>query len=131
MKTVRLKKTGTFMSKGLVYLASPYSAPTQRQRTLRFHQVCKKAAELMEKGELIFCPIAHSHPIETYGMDERHNGDWWLNQDFAVLEKCSKLYVYKMPGWEKSYGVKREIDFAELLGLPVEYIEYEVPNRGA
>jgi hypothetical protein len=87
--------------------------------------VCKKAAELMEKGELIFCPISHSHPIEVHGMTEIKNGDWWLRQDFAILEKCSKLYVYCMPGWDKSYGIKREIEFAALLGLPVEYLAYE------
>ena len=108
---------------GLTYLASPYSAPTARQRTMRYKKVCKKAAELMEKGELIFCPIAHSHPIETIGMADRKSGDWWLRQDFAILEKCSKLLVYKMKGWENSYGIKREIDFAELAGIPVEYIE--------
>jgi hypothetical protein len=107
----------------LVYLASPYSAPTKRQKTRRFHQVCEKAAELMEQGELVFCPIAHSHPIEVYGMEDSKSGDWWLKQDFAILEKCSKMYVYKMPGWDKSYGIKREIEYAQALGIPVEYID--------
>ena len=110
---------------GLTYLASPYSAPTARKRAARFRQVCKKAAELMEAGQLIFCPIAHSHPIEVNGMSEIHSGDFWLKQDFAILEKCEQLLVYKMPGWENSYGIKREIEYAELLGIPVEYLEYE------
>jgi nucleoside 2-deoxyribosyltransferase len=108
---------------GLIYLASPYSAPTTRQRNARYKKVCRKAAELMLEGHEVFCPIAHSHPIETIGMTERQNGDWWLKQDFAVLEHCKKLVVYKMKGWENSYGIKREIDFAELAGIPVEFIE--------
>lgn len=107
----------------LVYLASPYSAPTKNKRTRRFNQVCKKAAELMSQGNMVFCPIAHSHPIETIGMPEMQTGDWWLQQDFAVLKHCEKLVVYKMPGWDKSYGVGKEIEFAEANNIPVEYLE--------
>jgi len=110
-------------SNGLIYLASPYSAPTARQRASRYKQVCKKAAELMEAGDVVFCPIAHSHPIETLGMTGRKDGEWWLKQDFAVLEHCDKLVVYCMDGWQESYGVKREIEFADLAGIPVEFIE--------
>lgn len=106
----------------LIYLASPYSAPTPRERTRRFKKVCKKAAELMEQGLTVFCPIAHSHAIETIGMDDLKDGDFWLKQDFAILENCSKIMVYMMPGWENSYGIRREIDFAETANIPIEFI---------
>jgi hypothetical protein len=110
------------MTKGLTYLASPYSAPTAKQRKQRFKQVCRKAAALMLNGEEIFCPIAHSHPIEVEGMDEIKDGEFWLKQDFAVLEHCKHMYVYCMPGWEQSKGIKREIEFAEMKNIPVTYI---------
>jgi hypothetical protein len=110
---------------GLVYLASVYSQgnATVNKRTRRFKHVCRKAAELMEQGYNVFCPIAHSHPIEVHGMTEVHGHDFWLKQDFAVLEKCSKLLVYCMPGWDKSVGIQREIEFADLMGIPVEFLE--------
>lgn len=76
----------------------------------------------MVNGEHVFCPIAHSHPIEVHGMDDIKSGDFWLNQDFAILEKCNKMIVYCMPGWEESKGIAREIDFANNLGIPIEYI---------
>lgn len=107
----------------LIYLASPYSAPTANKRTRRFKQVCKKAAELMSEGELVFCPIAHSHPIERIGMPDLKSGDWWLRQDFAILKNCDKLVVYRMDGWDKSYGVGKEIEFAEANSIPIEYID--------
>jgi hypothetical protein len=110
-------------TKGLIYLASPYSAPTAKKREQRFKQVCKKAAELMLSGEEVFCPIAHSHPIEVYGMTEVHSGDFWLKQDFAVLANCKKMVVYCMPGWQESKGIAREIDFATGMGIPIEFIE--------
>lgn len=77
---------------------------------------------MMEAGKHIFCPIAHSHPIEKIGMADIKNGDWWLNQDYAVLENCTEMYVCMMDGWEKSYGIGKEIEFAHSKGIPVFYI---------
>lgn len=109
----------------LIYLASPYSHRYSYMRERRFVEVSKKAAELMEDGMLVFCPIAHSHPIEIYGMPRRMPGDWWLQQDFAILGKCDELVVYKMPGWDKSYGVGKEIEFAKKNKIKVSYLEYD------
>ena len=108
----------------LIYLASPYSIG-EGTRKDRFTIVCKKAAELMNKGHAIFCPIAHSHAIEEEGMSTIQDGHFWLQQDFAVLSKCSELWVYKMPMWEQSKGVFAEIAFAHYNNIPVKYIEYE------
>jgi hypothetical protein len=114
----------TFMSE-LIYLASVYSQgnASANKRTRRYKAACKKAAELMMQGHNVFCPIAHSHPIETLGMTTIEDHDFWLKQDFAVLERCTKLVVYKMPGWKKSFGIGKEIEFAEAHNIPIEYIE--------
>lgn len=112
------------MATKLVYLASPYSK--YPYGTLRaFEEVCTKAAQLMKEGHNIFCPIAHSHPIETIGMTEKGTHDFWLKQDFAVLEKCEALFVYMMPGWQESYGVNKEIELAQKNNIPITYLEYE------
>lgn len=115
------------------YLASPYSV-TQKVskqsavviRDRRYRKVCRKAASLMKEGKLIFCPIAHSHPIEVIGMGgETQSGDFWIRQDLAILEHASELLVYKMDGWHLSSGVAREIAFAEAHGIPIVYLEDE------
>ena len=112
------------MSK-LIYLASPYSK-YPAGRLAAFNEVCHFAAKQMLKGVTLFCPIAHSHPIEEIGMDgEIKDGDFWLKQDFAVLEHCDELWVYQMPGWKDSYGVNREIEYALMLGIPIKYLAYE------
>lgn len=110
------------MSTKLVYLATPYSHPDPLVKEARYVEACRKAAELMTDGLLVFCPIAHSHPIETLGMPVIQSGDWWLRQDFAILKACDELIVYKMDGWDKSYGVGKEIEFAKEHNIPVTYL---------
>lgn len=108
----------------LIYLASPYSKyPGGRQSAYEF--ACMKAGELMAKGHKIFCPIAHSHSIEQEAFSTPKDGDWWLAQDFAVLRECKELWVYQMPGWEDSYGVAKEIEFAKWEGIPIKYIPFD------
>lgn len=120
------------MANQFVYLAGPYSAVGFDQhsenakwlRDFRFKELNKKAAKLMEEGYLVFSPISHSHPIELDGMPDLKSGGWWLRQDFPVLKNVDKVIVYMLPGWDKSYGVKKEIEYAEKLGIPVLYHEY-------
>jgi len=120
-----------------LYLASPYSVkiPLSEQqaaklRKRRFEAVCKYAAKLMKQGELVFCPIAHSHPIEVLGMPgEVNDGDFWLKQDFAVLQFCKELRVLCLEGWEQSDGIRREIEFAHELNIPVTYVQDQRKQR--
>lgn len=113
------------MKDKLVYLATPYSHPNWEVKKQRYKDASAFAAQLMEEGHLVFCPIAHSHPIETYGMPELKSGDWWLRQDFAILKFCDELIVYQLEGWDTSYGVGKEIEYAKSFGIPVKYREPE------
>ena len=106
----------------MIYLASPYSK-YHGGKEKAFKLVVAKAAELMLEGYEVFCPIAHTHPIQDVIGDM--DADWWLRQDFAVLKHCDELVVYKMPGWEDSYGVYREIGFAKVNYIPIRYIEFD------
>jgi len=106
----------------LIYLATPYSHPEWEVKKQRFKEASRKAGELMEKGMTVFCPIAHSHPIDTYSFTTPKPGNWWLNQDFAVLERCDELYVYMLDGWDESYGVSQEVNFAQANNIPITYI---------
>lgn len=108
----------------LIYLASPYSHADPKVREIRFKEVCKEAARLMQEGWIVFCPIAHSHPIAEYGNCDATSHDFWLVQDFGILKHCKMLFVYMMPGWKKSFGVNAEIDFAIANEIPVCYLEY-------
>lgn len=106
----------------LWYLGSPYSKyPGGVDEA--FELVCRKAGDLMVKGYAIFCPIAHSHPIEKLSNTAKPH-DFWLGQDMAFLDVCFGMFVYKMPSWEVSFGLNWEIDWMKRNGKPVEYIEW-------
>lgn len=110
------------MGDKLLYLATPYTA-FKGTREEAYHLACLKAAELMEEGYTVFSPIAHSHSIEVEsGMSK--DGEFWLKQDFGILAYCDELWVYKLPGWDTSYGVAEEIKFAKSYDIPVKEIEY-------
>lgn len=119
-----------------MYLASPYSVgkagaygeantgtATANMRTRRFKAACKKAAELMKDGLVVFSPIAHSHSIELHGDNSLKTGDFWLNQDLEVLKHCDTLLVYRLEGWDRSRGIAKEIAFAEEHDIPVVYVD--------
>lgn len=113
------------------YLASPYSVhnPVSNHQAItlrarRYKHVCLLAGRLMKEGHAIFCPIAHSHPIETIGMQGAINDfDFWMKQDLPVLRRASELLVYKLDGWEHSRGVAEEIRVANEEGIPIRYID--------
>jgi len=105
-----------------IYLASPYSAPTKRERQRRFKQIVKKAGKIMESGVTVFCPIAHSHDIGLH-LERPQDHEFWMNQDLPLLFHATALWVVKMKGWKESKGVTEEIAFAKKHHIPIKYLE--------
>lgn len=106
----------------MIYLASPYSHPVPSVREGRFIAVCKVAADLIRAGHVVFCPIAHSHPLEVYG---GLDGGWdlWQAQDLPMLDCCHELHVAAFPGWAESVGVAGEIQWWSDYKVPKGYPE--------
>ena len=81
------------------------------------------AVLLVKTGWNIFSPITHSHHIPQYIPDRLDTHAFWLNLDFDWIEACDEVWVYMQPGWDTSYGVGRELKFAERRGIPIRYID--------
>lgn len=105
----------------MIYLGTPYSHPNKQVVEYRYRAITRVAFHLMELGYVVFSPITHSHVINQIA---RKPGTWefWKKQDLGVLEHCSALFVYRLPGWEKSVGLTAEIEFSMTKGLQVEYL---------
>lgn len=108
--------------KSYIYLASPYTSPDKKVQEDRFYQVVKITAAMSAKGEVVFSPIVHSHPLHVIaGL----GGDWafWSAIDYCFIDNCEKIVVAKMDGWDRSVGVKAEVEYAVSKGIPVEYMD--------
>jgi len=103
----------------MIYLASPYSHSDPSVREQRFQAACAAAAQFLREGQLVFSPIAHSHPLVPYGLPTPWS--FWARFDSQFLERCDELVVLMLDGWEASVGVQAEIDYARRRGKPVWY----------
>lgn len=104
-----------------IYLASPYSHPDEAVRQRRFEEVCRAAGWLMLTGNVVFSPIAHTHPIALmYELPK----DWsfWKRQDVGMLRHARSLMVLTLDGWLESKGLQEELKIADQIGLPVFYM---------
>lgn len=103
----------------MIYLASPYSHADADVREERFNEAVRHAAIYWQRGEVVFSPIAHSHPIALHGI----SGEWeqWAEFDEAIIRACSLVRVLMLDGWLLSRGIKAEIEIAAVWDIPVEY----------
>ena len=104
------------------YLATPYSHPDPAVKQRRFEIACSEALRLMIEGHVVFSPIAHSHAIETV-TNQSNPHEFWMRQDFHILSKCDTLVILLIDGWDQSRGVREEIEYALLWGIPLVYLE--------
>lgn len=103
-----------------IYLAAPYSDDPLRG----YVESSKAAARLMDAGNVVFSPLSHSHPISHHGKLDPMDHAFWLHQDLSWLRECDVLMVLQLPGWEISKGVRREIDYAGTLQIPVVFLPW-------
>jgi hypothetical protein len=86
----------------------------------RFDAACRFAGAMMASGELVFSPIAHTHPIAVRCALPR-GWEFWKRYDQAMLAAADKVVVVMMNGWRDSKGIENEIRIAKEMGKPVEY----------
>jgi len=111
-----------------IYLACPYTSHYKfgffniLHRWIRFWKVTKKASELMTQNYCVFSPISMTHPI---AIAKRLPGHWefWKKQDTPFIEWCDEFHILCLNGWNKSTGVKGELEEVKKLNKPVIYHE--------
>ena len=109
---------------GYIYLACPYSHENAAVREWRYQTANRYAALLMEAGYVVFSPLSHSHPVAQFmGEEALMDHDLWMKQDLVFVRGAELVLVLEFPGWEKSRGVQRELDFAEEHGVRVCFTE--------
>lgn len=111
----------------LTYLACPYNHPDPAVRKARFEAATRAAVQLMWEGHTVFSPITHSHPMTEVSdtMAGALGWEFWKDFDTEYLKCSHTLVVLQIEGWDKSPGVRREIEIAEEMGMSIRYLDHE------
>lgn len=118
------------MRSELIYLACPYSHKERYIRVARWIAANQIAAKLMIAKQYVFSPISHTHPIEEASEGKLPMGwEFWEGFDRQYLSFCKKIVVLRIPGWEESKGVQAEIKIGIEMGIPVEYMDWDMPVK--
>lgn len=106
----------------LVYLATPYSRYPDGLEAA-FIEAAKLAGRLLDAGVRVYSPICHTHPIAIHGEIDPLDHSIWIPFDESMMSVSDALVVAMMPSWRQSKGIRYEIDYFELEGKPIFYLE--------
>jgi len=108
----------------MIYLSTPYWHPDPQVRQKRFEIVSEIASYLIYfTKHALFSPISHGHAIFKDRDDLDPGIEYWEKYEKQIMPICSELIVVCIEGWKESRGVKREIDLAKELGIPIRFWE--------
>jgi hypothetical protein len=110
------------MKKIDIYLACPYSHPSEYVRRKRFKAANRAAGKLMSEGYIVYSPISHSHPIAV-DCDLALEWKEWEKIDTAFISMSKKVVVLRVDGYQDSVGVGNEIEIARSISIQVEYMD--------
>lgn len=104
-----------------IFLACPYSHSDDNVMQKRFIACNRVAATIVEAGHAVFSQVSMSHPINAaLEKTEKNNiGKIWAPVDAIFLDVMDELIVIDIDGWDKSTGIKREIEFYQSRGQRV------------
>lgn len=103
------------------YLASPYTK-FPGGLDAAYAAACEQTAILIRAGIPVFSPIAHTHGIALCGGIDPKDHAVWLPADAPFMRAAAALIVCKLPSWERSFGVRAEIDAFYEAGKPVVFM---------
>jgi len=109
-----------------IYLAIPYS---KIDKQYSYELVNKATIYFINKGNNVYSPITHTHPLVMMGLDGAW--DFWAECDYQFIDWADEIVVVIPPvdnGWqlvEESVGVQAEIKYGKKTGKPVKYFDYE------
>lgn len=110
----------------LIYLAGPYNDKDEQVRRQRMECYMDAVTYFMESAPslCLFSPVIHNATIASHHEAFRVF-NIWAQRDFFMIKKSSAVWVLTLPGWEKSYGVGQEIEYAESIDREVFYVTRE------
>lgn len=97
----------------LLYVAGPYSAPTEDGIQANIDKASDIAAELWIMGHAVICP--HKNTGNFHNVVPQLTHEQWLKGDKQMIAVCDGIVF--VPGWENSPGSREELEYARSIGM--------------
>jgi len=105
----------------MIYLASPFSDAEPDLKPYRYKAALLYVSQETLRGRVIFSPIVYYKLVEDLWPEPLPSKEW-LRIDMSILKRCDVMEVLCLPGWENSKGIKKELQYAEMLQIPVHQV---------
>jgi hypothetical protein len=107
----------------VIFLSAPYNDPDSAVMEDRVKKVAIVASQIERSGKgHVIAPNLSNHLMVKHGHVPRETS-WWASQFLTLLSRCDELWVLKLPGWDRSVGVKQEIDHAAKNHIKIRYLD--------
>jgi hypothetical protein len=93
-----------------IYLASPYSDPSETVREARYREVMKAAATMFNYKIAVYSPIVAWHEVAKHHTLPTDAASYVIQND-AFMEHCEEGWFLDIPGLFQSKGCMAERDF--------------------
>jgi len=106
-----------------IYIAGPYSAETEEQRSKNVNAAIDAGIRILSKGHFPFIPHL-THFVDMRAEEINHPIEWedYINWDMVWLEMCDALLCLG-----SSRGAEIEVQAAKNLGKQIFYSVDEIP----
>ena len=115
----------------MIYLSHPYASSSKKdpaQEHLDRIDASVRIARIIERWQVrdiqpVFTPVAFGEGQMLAGATEPDNG--WYAWCIAWVNVSKSITVLEFPGWDKSTGVRLEIDQADYQGILINYWSWD------
>lgn len=97
----------------MIYLTQPYSHPNVEVRESRYQKAVEAVAQIHEIGLAVYSPIILGHSMVNNLCETSKDFKSWKEICFDALRSCELVYLLTLSDWEKSVGVKEELEYAK------------------
>ena len=84
----------------------------------------RAVARLQKSGVFVVSPL-FMHQVLKYDEALGHDWNFWKGYAEELINRADEVRVLKLNGWDRSKGIRGEIEMAEWMGKPVSFIAPE------
>jgi hypothetical protein len=110
----------------MIYIASPYTAPTYNIMDHRFKciQLATSVLQVVFLEQRFFSPIMYWHETAKKFKLPVHV-HFWEEWNSHILSLCESMSIVTLRGWRESVGINKEQSLAQHLNIPIGHINFK------